>query len=112
MTNPRGTAPADTIQWKVEVVEPMPDVTDLVEAHAMLASPTKMKEWRSSGFAKANITTTATEPLQTGNDYRVQAGPISLTASVSESTSSAEGPCVFDSYGVALFGAMGQRLRM
>ena len=112
MTNPRGTAPADTIQWKVEVVESMPDVTDLVEAHAMLASPTKMKEWRSSDFAKMKITTKATEPLQTGTDYQVQVGPMSMTASVSESTSSADGPYVFDAYGVALFGAIGQRLRM
>jgi hypothetical protein len=106
-------APADSVEWRVEVIQPMPDVTDLQEAISMCASPNKMKERRSSKFMKVTITPSgdAKEPFKQGDEYYCSLGPIKIASHVLESSSSEEGPCVVDTSARGLCGLLKVRLR-
>ena len=106
---------ADDIEWFVTVEEPMPDCPSCEAAFRKVAAPTKMKEWRTSEFAKAKIALKegVKEPLKTDDEYAASFGPFSFQMKVLEAVTSddVDGEFVLDTTGTGCCGLVTGRLR-
>ena len=99
------TAPADTVEWLVDVSEPLADIgpDKIQEAHTLLTTPTKTKEWSAMDYAPSLSADGSnfvfpegvSGPLQTGNDFVMKLGIIKGDCHVVEASSSPD-RCVYD----------------
>ena len=103
---------ADKEDWTVEVEVPLPHCQSAQAAFEKLASPTKMKEWRSSKFAKikSKLGEGVSEPVKTDDVWYFYPFIFTFVNHALEANVS-DDSCVVDATGKGMCGLVDARLR-